>query len=86
MLKVKETEKMIGGISKSEWVEAFAEAVEIAIDKDYFSDILYYNLYEGKLPKEEDFENKDDYKQALNALWVYVDEAFREVFGTKHID
>ena len=36
--------------------------------------------------KEEDFENKDDYKQALNALWVYVDEAFREVFGTKHID
>ena len=85
MTKVKETEKMIGGIPKSKWVEAFADAVEIAIDKDYFSDILYYYLYEGKLPKEEDFENKDDYKAAFDALWANVDEAFKEVFGTKHI-
>ena len=85
MTNVKETEKMIGGIPKSKWVEAFADAVEIAIDKDYFSDILYYYLYEGKLPKEEDFEDEDDYEKAINALWANVDEAFVEVFGPKRI-
>ena len=38
-------EKMIGGISIERWKRAFAEAADIAIDKDYFSDILLFDLY-----------------------------------------
>ena len=34
--------KSIGNVSIEDWKAAFARAVRIAIDKDYFSDILYY--------------------------------------------
>ena len=37
--------KMIGGISISRWKAAFRELCEIAMDKDYFSDILFFDLY-----------------------------------------
>ena len=62
----------IHGVSKEKWVRAFADAVEVAIDKDYFSDILFFDLYpDAPQETEEDFTK----------LWSYVDDAFKEVFG-----
>lgn len=59
-------------LPKEKWVEAFAMAVNTAIDKDYFSDVLFYDLYpDAPQETEEDYE----------ALWAKVDEAFKEVFG-----
>lgn len=67
-------EKMIGGIPISKWKQAFANAVEIAIDKDYFTDELEYTLYPDGLPEDKDGEVDWDY------TWRAVDEAFKEVF------
>ena len=40
-------QKMIGGVSIDRWKQAFADVAAIAIDNDYFSDILFYDLYPG---------------------------------------
>lgn len=86
-------EKMIGGISVSKWREAFAEAVAIAIEKDYFSDILFYGLYPhtheeaAAAEKAADeaglngLEVSDAVDAVYHAKWDCVDEAFEEVFG-----
>ena len=63
-------EKMIGGISISKWKEAFRELCEIAIDKDYFSDILFYDLYPDG---DGEYEEK----------WNYTREAMKEIFGER---
>lgn len=78
------SEKMIGGFPVSKWRKAFALAVNIAIDQDYFSDTLFYDLYPNiheeavALGLGDDEEANDD---LYNAKWDYVDEAFKEVFG-----
>ena len=66
-------EKMIGGISISKWREAFRELCEIAIDKDYFSDILFFDLY-------PDVQGEAQYKEK----WNYAYEALKEVFGERN--
>ena len=64
-------EKMINNIPLSTWKNAFAGAVAIAIDKDYFSDILFYDL---------NFNCNTD--EEIQYAWESVEEAFKEVFGT----
>ena len=86
-------EKMIGGIPVSEWRKAFALAVNIAIDQDYFSDTLFYDLYPNTDEEAAAAEKAAD-EAGLNSLevsnavdavyhakWDYVGEAFEEVFG-----
>ena len=76
-------QKMIGGISIDRWKQAFANAAAIAIDNDYFSDILFYDLYPGtydEYDKVKD-ENTDIADNIFNEKWKFVDEAFKEVFG-----
>ena len=75
--------KTIGGISIDRWKMAFAEAVDIAIDKDYFSDILFFDLYpktheEATAVSEENEELADE---IYNTKWEFVNEAFKEIFG-----
>ena len=75
--------KMIGGVSIDRWKQAFADVAAIAIDNDYFSDILFYDLYPGtydKYDKVKD-ENTDIADNIFNEKWKFVDEAFKEVFG-----
>lgn len=62
----------ICGVPKEKWIKAFADAVEIAIDQDYFSDILFFDLYPD-MPEE----TCEDYQK----LWNNVDEAFKAIFG-----
>lgn len=66
MLDMKDKE--IGGISINTWRKAFAEAVNIAIEKDYFTDIIEYKLYTNT-------------NTPWGQIWQEVDEAFKEVFG-----
>ena len=50
---------------------------------DYFSDILFYDLYPGtydEYDKVKD-ENTDIADNIFNEKWKFVDEAFKEVFG-----
>ena len=61
---------MIGGIPIEHWRKAFACATSIAIDKDYFSDILFYELYPNA-SEEDSYDEK----------WNFVNEAFKEIFG-----
>ena len=63
-------ENKICGIPLSKWKEAFARSTAIAIDKDYFSDILYYDLYS---------ELEDD--EEIDKAWENVKLAFKEIFG-----
>ena len=75
-------QKMIGGISIDRWKQAFANVAAIAIDNDYFSDILFYDLYPGtydEYDKVKD-ENTDIADNIFNEKWKFVDEAFKEVF------
>ena len=78
-------QKMIGGISINRWKQAFADAAAIAIDKDYFSDILFYDLYPGTYDEydkaEDEEEDEDAVCDIFNEKWKFVDEAFKEVFG-----
>lgn len=57
-------EKSIGNISREKWMEAFKNAVNIAIDKDYFSDIIYFDLF----PDAND----------ETPVWDYVSQAMNE--------
>lgn len=63
--------KIVGGIPIEKWKLAFADAVNTAIDKDYFSDTLFFDLYPEHGDEDEDYEK----------MWASVDEAFKEVFG-----
>ncbi|MBE6148148.1 MAG: hypothetical protein E7167_01350 [Firmicutes bacterium] len=63
---------MLETLPKEKWMKAFAAAVDIAISQDYFSDILFFDLYPDA-PKE----TAEDYE----ALWKKVDEAYKEIFG-----
>ena len=77
-------EKMIGDISIERWKTAFAEAVDIAIEKDYFSDILFLDLYPNTSEEEAAIEEEANIElidEVYNAKWKFVDEAFKEIFG-----
>lgn len=81
---MKDKEKMIGGISISKWKEAFRELCEIAMDKDYFSDILFFDLYPNTHEKAEAAVNDKGNEEALydvyNEKWNYAYEALEEIF------
>lgn len=75
--------KTIGGISIDRWKMAFAEVADIAISKDYFSDILFFDLYpntheEAAAVREA---NKELANEIYNTKWEFVSEAFKEIFG-----
>lgn len=68
-------------LPKEVWVRAFAAAVELAMDKGYFDDILMFSLY-ANCPLEDDASEEEE-TQYYDNLWERVDEAFEEVFGIK---
>lgn len=68
-------EKMVGGLPMSMWETAFAEAVRIAIEQDYFSDTLFYYLY-----PEAEYDEETGY----NEYWNYTKEAFKEFFDIEY--
>ena len=59
-------------LPREKWLRAFAVAVKIAIEKDYFSDILEYDLY-------PEVDSSDD--QTWEEMWNHVDDAFQDIFG-----
>lgn len=59
-------------LPREKWLRAFAVAVNIAIEKDYFSDILEYDLY-------PEVDSSDD--QAWEEMWNHMDDAFQDIFG-----
>ena len=69
-------EKMIGGISISRWKAAFRELCEIAMDKDYFSDILFEDLYPNTCEEAAEIDGCDFYEEK----WNYTREALNEIF------
>lgn len=81
-------QKVIGGISVERWRKAFAEAVDIAIEKDYFSDILFFDLYPNTAEEVAamEKENKERVDEVYNSKWEVVGEAFKEVFGISRDD
>ena len=76
--------KSIGNVSIEDWKAAFARAVCIAIEEDYFSDILFYQLYPNINEElKEDMTEEEEYS-VYQRKWAYVYEAFKEVFGESH--
>ena len=77
--------KMIGGISIERWKEAFAELVNIAISKDYFSDILFFDLYPNTHDEAHAIDEDDEEAicDIYNEKWSYVDEAYKAIFGVR---
>lgn len=73
-------EKMIGGISISRWKAAFRELCEIAMDKDYFSDILFEDLYPNTWEEAAEIEDEDAQCDVYEEKWNYAYEALKEVF------
>lgn len=59
-------------LPREKWLRAFAVAVNIAIEKDYFSDILEYDLY-------PEVDSSDD--QTWEEMWNHMDDAFQDIFG-----
>ena len=76
-------DKVIGGISLETWKKAFGKAAAIAMDNDYFSDILFFDLYPSTSEEASQVEEIDEdaacYKKKKK--WNYANEAFEEVFG-----
>lgn len=66
-----EQDKIVGGLAIEKWRAAFSELVRCAVDKDYFSDILEFDLYLDQLHSDEDYDK----------AWDAMREAFAEVFG-----
>ena len=62
----------VSDLPREKWLRAFAVAVNIAIEKDYFSDILEYDLY-------PEVDSSDD--QAWEEMWNHMDDAFQDIFG-----
>lgn len=59
-------------LPREKWLRAFAVAVKTAIEKDYFSDSLEYDLY-------PEVDSSDD--QTWEEMWNHVDDAFQDIFG-----
>ena len=78
-------QKMIGGISIERWKKAFADAAAIAMSHDYFSDILFFELYPNidEEVAKIDEDDEDAQCDVYNSKWEFVDEAFKEVFGVE---
>ena len=78
-------EKIIGGVSITEWKKAFADLVRIAMNKDYFSDIMFYKLYPNTAAEAAAIGDDDEDAQCnvYNEKWDYAYEAFEEIFGEK---
>jgi hypothetical protein len=82
---MKDKDKMIGGIPLSKWKEVFYDLCQIAMDKDYFSDILFWDLY-PETSDEIAATNKDDEDAQYiiyNEKWNYAYEALEEIFGER---
>ena len=80
-----ENQKIIGGISIKRWKKAFAAATRMAMEKDYFSDILFFDLYPDIHEEVVKIDENDEDAQCdvYNAKWKYAAEAFKEVFGVE---
>ena len=75
--------KIIGGISLETWKKAFGKAAAIAMDNDYFSDILFFDLYPSTSEEVAQIEEIDEDAACdiYNEKWDYANEAFEEIFG-----
>ena len=76
-------DKVIGGIFFESWIKAFGKAATIAMDNDYFSDILFFDLYPNTSEEAAQVEEIDEDAACdiYNEKWNYANEAFEEVFG-----
>lgn len=59
-------------LPREKWLRAFAVAVNTAIEKDYFSDILRCDLYPEADPSDD---------QTWEEMWNHMDDAFQDIFG-----
>ena len=78
-------EKMVGGILLSKWKKVFYDLCQIAMDKDYFSEILFCDFY-TETSDEISATNKDDEDAQYNIYnekWNYAYEALEEIFGER---
>ena len=75
-------EKMIGGIPLTTWKEEIANLVRIAMNKDYFSDTLFYKLYPNTAAEAAAID-EDAQCDVYNEKWEYAYEAFEAIFGEK---
>ena len=77
--------KMVGDISLTTWKEKFADLVRLAIDKDYFSDTLFDELYPNISAEAAAIDEDDEEAQCdiYNEKWEYAHKAFEEIFGEK---
>jgi hypothetical protein len=53
------------------------------MDKDYFSDILFFELYPNTAEEAANIPDEDEEAicDVYNSKWDMVDKAFKEVFG-----
>ena len=79
-------EKMIGGIAITTWKEKIADLVRLAMNKDYFDDTLFYELYPNTEAEAAAIDEDDEDAQCdvYNSKWEYVYEAFEEIFGEEY--
>ena len=79
-------EKMIGGISITTWKEIIADLVRLAMNKDYFDDTLFYELYPNTAAEAVAIDEDDEDAQCdvYNSKWEYVYKAFEEIFGEEY--
>lgn len=80
-----ENQKIIGGISIERWKRAFAAAAEFAMDNDYFTNILFFDLYPDTDEEVAKIDEDDEDAQydVYNSKWEYAEKAFKEVFGVE---
>ena len=64
--------KKVPELPKEKWLRAFAMAVNIAIEEDYFSDLLECYLY-------PEVDSSDD--QVREEMWNQMDDAFQDIFN-----
>ena len=76
-------EKMIGGISLTKWKEVFRELCETAMDKDYFSDILFYDLYPNTGAEAAAVDEDNEEHNPYSEKWDHAYEALKEIFGER---
>lgn len=78
--------KLIGGIPITTWKEKIADLVRLAMNKDYFDDILFYELYPNTAAEAAAIDEDDEDAQCdvYNSKWEYAYEAFEEIFGEKY--
>ena len=76
--------KSIGNVSIEDWKAAFARAVGIAIEEDYFTDILFCQLYPNINEELKEDMTEEEENFVYQRKWAYVYEAFKEVFGESY--